>query len=74
MMNEIVKQIWDEAASYVNPLSVRGEWQRQFVTKFTELIVSECSMFLVTEMESEIGSKIADRFANRLEKHFGIEE
>jgi hypothetical protein len=41
--------------------------------KFAELIVAECAMFVVTELEGKVGSRIADATANRLEEHFGVE-
>jgi hypothetical protein len=42
--------------------------------KFAELIVRECAMFVVTELEGKVGSRIADATVNRLERHFGIEK
>ena len=42
--------------------------------KFAELIVRECAMFVVTELEGKVGSLIADTTANRLEEHFRVEE
>ena len=44
------------------------------LAKFAELIVAECAMLVVTELESKVGSRIADATANRLEEHFGVEE
>lgn len=44
------------------------------IEKFAELIVTECAMFVVVELEGQVGSRIADATANKLEKHFGIEE
>ncbi len=41
---------------------------------FAELIVTECAMFVVVELEGQVGSRIADRTANRLEEHFGVEQ
>ena len=41
--------------------------------KFAELIVVECAMFVVLELEGKVGSAIADATANRLEEHFGVE-
>lgn len=40
--------------------------------KFAELIIRECAMFVVTELEGKVGSLIADTTANRLEGHFGV--
>lgn len=45
-----------------------------FHKKFAELIVNECAMFVVTELEGKVGSLIADATANRLEEHFGVKE
>lgn len=41
---------------------------------FAELIVVECAMFVVTELEGKVGSRIADATANKLEEHFGVGE
>jgi hypothetical protein len=42
MMNERIKDLWQLAACYVNPLKTGGEWQAEFVEKFAELIIREC--------------------------------
>jgi hypothetical protein len=47
--------------------------QMLFEQKFAELIVRECAYFVVLELEGQVGSLIADRTANRLEEHFGVE-
>jgi hypothetical protein len=51
-----------------------GPVQRAAIEEFAELIVIECAMFVVTELEGKVGSAIADATANRLEEHFGVEE
>ena len=50
------------------------EFTPEKLEKFAELIVVECAMFVVTELEGKVGSAIADATANRLEKHFGVKE
>lgn len=69
-MNERIKQIAYEAGQgghswYNDPNCIQA---------FAELIVAECAMFVVVELEGQVGSLIADRTANRLEEHFGVEE
>lgn len=49
----------------------QGPWMDYI--QFAELIVRECAMFVVTELEGKVGSAIADATANRLEEHFGVE-
>jgi len=53
-----------------------GHWalSDEELEKFAEMIVRECAMFVVTELEGKVGSRIADATANRLEEHFGVEE
>lgn len=54
------------------PFQILGSTE-QF-EKFAELIVRECAMFVVVELEGQVGSRIADATANRLEQHFGVKE
>ena len=67
-MNERIRELLEQAGvKYVTmPKDTVYE-------KFAELIVAECAMFVVTELEGKVGSRIADATANRLEKHFGVE-
>ncbi len=73
-MNERIKQLAEQAGY---------SWHNQFsgpilssraTEKFAELIIKECAMFVVTELEGKVGSLIADTTANRLEQHFGVEQ
>lgn len=66
-MNERIKELAEQCHH-------RYSEHRIDLEKFAELIVRECSMFVVTELEGQVGSKIADTTANKLEKHFGVEE
>lgn len=88
-MNDRIKELAKQAGDYVNEVytepvrsKISGkiwedghiDWHTQFNQKFAELIVVECAMFVVTELEGKVGSAIADATANRLEEHFGVEE
>ena len=83
-MNERIREIAKQA--YIADASKLPNWKFKpetefllkqlegFTEKFAELIVRECAMFVVTELEGKVGSAIADTTANRLEEHFGVEE
>ena len=78
-MNERIQKLAQEAGMYVDlngkpwPKSMSAEECEAAYKKFAELIVAECAMFVVVELEGQVGSLIADRTANRLEEHFGVE-
>ena len=74
-MNERIQEL-AEQAGYKHPDAVGTCEDYAYFDheKFAELIVVECAMFVVTELEGKVGSAIADATANRLEKHFGVEE
>ena len=78
-MNERIKELAEQAGlEFDDDLTLEPEpiyyATQTDVHKFAELIVVECAMFVVTELEGKVGSAIADATANRLEKHFGVEE
>lgn len=79
-MNERISELCHQAYEFANSnccdeFGSVDEYKRRskFEEKFAELIVRECSMFVVTELEGQVGSKIADTTANKLEEHFGVE-
>ena len=75
-MNERIEELIAKASSWVEvdcEFGTDSEYQLD-AKKFAELIVRECAMFVVTELEGKVGSRIADATANRLEEHFGVEE
>ena len=83
-MNKRIRQLVKQAGGHFsthnlasNPVQHRESielWDKN-IEKFAELIVVECAMFVVTELEGKVGSAIADATANRLEEHFyGVEE
>lgn len=77
-MNERITKIVIETLGKEGVIDSRafGHWalsDEQF-EKFAELIVRECAMFVVVELEGQVGSRIADATANRLEQHFGVKE
>ena len=80
-MNERIRELVKQAGGHFsthnlasNPVQHRESielWDKN-IEKFAELIVVECAMFVVTELEGKVGSAIADATANRLEEHFGL--
>ena len=66
-MNQRIKELLKQSG--LQPYYDAQEGQ---IEKFAELIVAECAMFVVTELEGKVGSAIADATANRLEEHFGL--
>ena len=68
-MNQRIKELLKQSG--LQPYYDAQEGQ---IEKFAELIVAECAMFVVTELEGKVGSAIADATANILEEHFGVEE
>jgi hypothetical protein len=78
-MNERIEKLGEQAdlLGEFTPTKIPGRYvgyiTEEQILKFAELIVAECSMFVVTELEGKVGSRIADATANRLEEHFGVE-
>lgn len=74
-MNERIKELALKAyndAGHGTPEEL-SLFMEVYSEKFAELIVRECAMFVVVELEGQVGSRIADATANRLEEHFGVE-
>ena len=71
-MNERIQELLAQCTQE----SIDGLFANPYVDqeKFAELLVRECAMFVVTELEGKVGSLIADTTANRLEEHFGVEQ
>ncbi len=69
-MNERVKDLWQLAACYVNPLKTGGEWQAEFVEKFAELIAKEC-IEVVKWTPSQFPN---DEYVKNIKEHFGLKE
>ena len=66
-VNPRVYDIWRQAASTVSPLKTGGDWQKDFVKKFAELIVRECvSVADEVSMDDTIGYALLE--------HFGVKE
>jgi hypothetical protein len=72
-MNERIRQLAEQAFTITTDGKI-GHVNNYMVEKFAKLIVQECAMFVVTELEGKVGSRIADATANRLEEHFGVEQ
>ena len=76
-MNERIKElanIWANRRAEDEKLGIVYTFSEPALEQFAELIVVECAMFVVLELEGKVGSAIADATANRLEEHFGVEE
>ena len=64
-MNEHIKQLWIKAAR--EDSSETWDTQEQFIERFAELIVQECTNFLKDTLDDHFA-------AEQLEEHFGVEE
>jgi hypothetical protein len=77
-MNERIRQLWDKAAtaSAAFPSGQNNSWETQvnFMEKFAELIVRECSRIgeLKEQGSSEYDPNMSVGWYMR--KHFGVEE
>ena len=67
-MNERIKELWDKAAqaAAAYPSGQNNSWETQFnfMDKFAELIVFECTKAVMD------GTKEGDHYAQRIEQHF----
>ena len=74
-MNERIAELWDKAAtaSAAYPSGQNNSWETQvnFMEKFAELIVRECSQ-MVEDKFDFCGDEII--IAEQILKHFGVEE
>ena len=73
-MNQRIRQLAEQCRFEIQGINCEVLGQGFDEEKFAELIVVECAMFVVAELEGKVGSAIADATANRLEEHFGVEE
>ena len=67
-MNERIKQLAEQATTYIEPTATSGEGWIFDKEKFAELIVQEC--IGIADEYDGVGSTIV----SRIEKHFGVEE
>ena len=75
-VNPNVYDIWVDAAAKVNPLKAGGDWQKEFVINFAELMVEEFQTlikdtYLNTAPEHRDCLLVLDA---KVEEHFGIKE
>ena len=74
-MNERIKELWEKAAestaAYPSGQNTSWETQVNFMDKFAELIVRECSQ-MVEDKFDFCGDEII--IAEQILKHFGVEE
>jgi hypothetical protein len=74
MMNERIKEIWEEATVSVWPRPGKftaGEYDYH-IEKFAELIVRECSGIAQQHNKSPVAAPLAIGYVIR--EHFGVEE
>ena len=62
-MNEKIKQLAEQATTYIEPTATSGEGWIFDKEKFAELIVREC----INACGSDFGTKL-------IKQHFGVEE
>ena len=83
MNEQLIKKLWHQAGATVSPLKTGGEWQKDFVQAYTELVVKECAKICHDQalLESENGSlksthkeHALDAIGCKITKHFGVEE
>jgi hypothetical protein len=76
-MNERIKQLADQATTYIKPTANSGEGWIVDNEKFAQLIVKEC-LGIVDDAERGSSNEIWDnavKFIRRdLQEHFGVEE
>lgn len=70
-MNDNIREIWNQAASSHQQADTSRETQENFINRFAELIVRECSERLLHD------AKLTDiqttRCVASIKKHFGVE-
>lgn len=71
-MNELIEQITKQVDEYFDDLSIEFSNQA-WREKFVELIVRECAQIAWLYDEPKLSGH-GSIIANRIEKHFGIEE
>ena len=78
-MNERIKQIAEQATTYIEPTSSSGEGWIFDKEKFAELIVRECVELVSVnrDLAIEDGWNVDEAMStaiNDIEEHFGVEE
>ena len=73
-MNERIKQLQFQAAAQIPPLLIDSEWQREFVKKFSELIVRECYDIVINDGRFHDAKGIFKIGKYVAMEHFGVEE
>ena len=76
-MNERIKELAEQATTYIEPTSNSGEGWIFDKEKFAELIVRECKEnFAKVWYEQGVDCRGAelDKFMTRFDQHFGVEE
>ena len=72
-MNERIRELAKQATVHGNTehhLDIPS-W---YLEKFAELIVRECLTEVVDEVQYATSYELADQVANRVKKHFGVQE
>ena len=68
-MNERIRQLAEQATTYIEPTSNSGEGWIFDKEKFAELIVREC-----IQAVKNVGGYNEDYHMNAIKKYFGVEE
>ena len=75
-MNERIRELAEQATTYIEPTATSGEGWIFDKEKFAELIVRECAgLFpnVYVEIETDYGNTPVVA-ADHIKKHFGVEE
>jgi hypothetical protein len=70
MMNERIKQLAEQATTYIEPTSNSGEGWIFDKEKFAELLIKDC----IEINKQELAFNAFEKLLNRYNEHFGIEE
>ena len=86
-VNPNVYDIWVDAAAKVSPLKAGGDWQKEFVINFAELIAKRCAVLAMTQHHSTSPADYAEmdpydkgcddtasRISGLIRRTFGVEE
>ena len=74
-MNQRIRQLAEQATTYIEPTSSSGEGWIFDKEKFAELIVQKCAEIADTERPNSVGCGYITKTKGQLiREHFGVEE
>ena len=73
-MNERIRDLAEQATTYIEPTANSGEGWIFDKEKFAELIVQECARALDDKLANPNGASVAYCDGSDLLEHFGVEE